>query len=200
MNKHANTSPKPASLPWYLVANAWECPADQAHLRAPFAELSTTWKLLLLSDGSVTRHLQLLTGEPTTVDVLSMTAIGMDGDGAPACISEIPGPRLRRQVVLHNQSGQRLAYAASWWQEDEVNTYLRDKALPIWVSLASQKAELFRDIRQLFYGESAALDELFGSTGPYWGRYYFFWHDQRPLTLIYEVFSPAIQEYLNADD
>ena len=36
----------------------------------------------------------------------------------------------------------------------------------------------------------------FGEEGPFWGRQYFFWHDNKPLTLIYEVFSPALQRLL----
>jgi chorismate lyase len=80
-----------------------------------------------------------------------------------------------------------------------VDDYLQNKSLPIWMSLAARKTELYRDIRQLVQGHCPALEEAFQCAGPFWGRYYFFWHDQKPLTLIYEVFSPAIQRYLNSD-
>lgn len=36
----------------------------------------------------------------------------------------------------------------------------------------------------------------FGAAGPFWGRQYLFWHGRRPLTLIYEVFSTALEELL----
>lgn len=36
----------------------------------------------------------------------------------------------------------------------------------------------------------------FGEPGPFWGRHYIFWHDSKPLTLIYEVFSPSLQRFL----
>lgn len=36
----------------------------------------------------------------------------------------------------------------------------------------------------------------FGHQGPFWGRQYLFWHCQRPLTLIHEVFSPSLQRHL----
>ena len=39
----------------------------------------------------------------------------------------------------------------------------------------------------------------FGSKGPFWGRSYLFWHGGRPLTLIYEVFSSGLGEFLGAD-
>ena len=36
----------------------------------------------------------------------------------------------------------------------------------------------------------------FGQRGPFWGRQYLFWHDKQPLTLIYEVFSTSLEQYL----
>ena len=36
----------------------------------------------------------------------------------------------------------------------------------------------------------------FGEAGPFWGRQYIFWHDGKPLTLIYEVFSTSLQRLL----
>ena len=36
----------------------------------------------------------------------------------------------------------------------------------------------------------------FKQEGPFWGRQYLFWHGQRPLTLIHEVFSPSLQRFL----
>ena len=36
----------------------------------------------------------------------------------------------------------------------------------------------------------------FGHAGPFWGREYIFWHSGQPLTLIHEIFSPALEKYL----
>lgn len=36
----------------------------------------------------------------------------------------------------------------------------------------------------------------FGEPGPFWGRYYIFWHQGRALTVIHEVFSPAMRQWL----
>lgn len=151
---------------------------------------------MLLGDGSPTRHLQLLTGEPTEVDVIDMSAIGMSPDGAPPLIQTVPGPRLRRQVWLRTASGQRLAYATSWWENSHVDEYLQNKSLPIWASLAKLRTELYRDVQGIEYGDSKALELAFGQPGPFWGRYYLFWHHGKPLTLIYEVFSPYLAKYL----
>ena len=40
----------------------------------------------------------------------------------------------------------------------------------------------------------------FRQPGPFWGRQYIFWHDGRPLTLIYEVFSPVLQQLLGPSE
>jgi chorismate lyase len=162
----------------------------------PAQQLSPTWQMLMLGDGSPTRHLQLLTGEPTEVDVIDMSPIGHDPDNAPSVIEAVPGPRLRRQVWLRTASGQRLAYATSWWEASHVDEYLQNRSLPIWASLARLRTELYRDIQGVHYGHSKALELAFGQTGPFWGRHYLFWHHGRPLTLIYEVFSPYLSKYL----
>ncbi|MBX2864187.1 MAG: chorismate lyase [Leptolyngbyaceae cyanobacterium MAG.088] len=162
----------------------------------PHDQLSPAWQILLLGDGSPTRHLQLLTREPTEVDVIEMSLVGMANDGAPSPISYVPGPRLRRQVWLRTASGQRLAYATSWWEASHVDEYLKNRSLPIWASLANLRTELYRDIQGIYYGWCPPLEDAFGQQGPFWGRHYLFWHHGKPLTLIYEVFSPYLMRYL----
>lgn len=150
----------------------------------------------MLGDGSPTRHLQLLTREPTEVDVIDMSPVEKGGDAAPVQIEKVPGPHLRRQVWLRTASGQRLAYATSWWEASHVDEYLENRSLPIWASLAKLRTELYRDIQGIYFGNSAALEEAFEQKGPFWGRHYLFWHHGKPLTLIYEVFSPYLIRYL----
>lgn len=52
----------------------------------------------------------------------------------------------------------------------------------------------------MYLGHNAELEGLLQCKGPFWGRHYFFWHKQKPLTLIYEVFSNRIQDYLVSTD
>jgi len=164
----------------------------------PHHILAPAWQILLLGDGSPTRHLQLLTQETTEVDVVDMSLIGMDGDHAPTPLQVVPGPRLRRQVWLRTASGQRLAYATSWWEASHVDEYLQNRSLPIWANLARSRTELYRDIQGIYLGHNAQLEVAFGETGPFWGRHYLFWHHGRPITLIYEVFSPYLCRYLGS--
>lgn len=107
---------------WHRLTPLWQGGEEVIQQGLPHAQLAPAWQLLLLGDGSPTRHLQLLTGEPTEVDVIDMSFIGMDLDSAPDLIEVVPGPRLRRQVWLRTASGQRLAYATSWWEASHVDS------------------------------------------------------------------------------
>ncbi len=184
---------------WYALDPLWQGNEALFQQGLPHQQLAPAWQMLLLGDGSPTRHLQLLTGEPTEVDVIDMSLIGMDRDNAPELIQAIPGPRLRRQVWLRTASGQRLAYATSWWEANHVDEYLENRSLPIWASLAKLRTELYRDVQGLYYGNSPALELAFEEPAPFWGRHYLFWHHGQPLTLIYEVFSPYLRQYLGRD-
>jgi chorismate lyase len=142
--------------------------------------------------------LRLLTREPTEVDVIDMSGIGADADQAPDLIEAVPTPRLRRQVWLRTASGQRLAYAVSWWDANLVDEYLQNRSLPIWENLSRLHSELYRDIQGIYYGYCPPLEVAFSQKGPFWGRHYLFWHSGQPLTLIYEIFSPYLQRYLGS--
>ncbi|MDD1418035.1 chorismate lyase [Dolichospermum sp. ST_sed1] len=183
---------------WHCLTPIWQGDEEVVKKGLPHTQLAPTWQLLLLGDGSPTRHVQLLTGEPTEVDVIDMSAIGMSSDHAPAIMQMLPGPRVRRQVWVRTASGQRLYYAASWWEASHVDEYLQNKSLPIWASLARLRTELYRDVQGIYYGHSEALESGFQEKGPFWGRHYLFWHHGQPLTLIYEVFSPFLTKYLGA--
>lgn len=192
----ALSSPLSTGYEWHRLAPIWQGGVAQVQAGLPHSQLAPAWQILLLGDGSPTRHLGLLTREKIEVDVLDMSPIGDSNDGAPNLISAIPTPHLRRQVWLRTASGQRLAYATSWWDAEHVDDYLQNRNLPIWESLTRLHTELYRDIQGLYYGRSPALEAAFQEKGPFWGRHYLFWHDGKPLTLIYEVFSPYLCKYL----
>ena len=194
----ATFKPSDITLPktWHALKPLWQGDETAVQEGLPHSQLAPAWQILLLGDGSPTRHLQLLTGEPTEVDVIDMSPIGLAPDNAPAQLEVVPGPRLRRQVWLRTASGQRLAYATSWWEASHVDDYLQNRSIPIWASLARLRTELYRDVQGLYYGHSPELEKAFGQSGPFWGRHYLFWHHGQPFTLIYEVFSPYLQRYL----
>lgn len=57
--------------------------------------------------------------------------------------------------------------------------------------------ELYREVQQLQCGTAPPeLERLLQRRGPFWGRQYYFYTNGRPLTLISEVFSPSLEQYL----
>ena len=157
--------------------------------------LSGPWRLLLLGDGSPTRHLQSLTGVAVDVEVIAMEADADPGHEAPAEVNELDRPLLRRQVWLRCGS-HTLAWAESWWNQGEAERHLQERNQPIWRSLTAKRAELYREVDGLALVEAPALEEGFGRPGPYWSRHYRFFRGGKELTVIREVFSPAVEQWL----
>ena len=137
--------------------------------------LSGPWRLLLLGDGSPTRHLQSLTGLEVEVEVIAMEADTDACHEAPAEVAELDQPLLRRQ---------------------EAARHLQERNQPIWRSLTAKRAELYREVDGLALVEAPALEEGFGRPGPYWSRHYRFFRGGKELTVIREVFSPAVEQWL----
>ncbi|MFN5968373.1 MAG: chorismate lyase [Pseudanabaena sp.] len=179
----------------------WQGSEDDIRKGLPFNLLSPTWQMFLMGDGAPTRHLQLLTQSDISVDVLAMTNIGDDDDNAPSDISLIAAPRIRRQIFLRSQkTGEIFSHATSWWSEDAMKKYLKDPSLPIWVSLNQKYTELYRDLKGIYKGACPQLAQPFGypENQEYWARHYLLWHGGEPITMLYEIYSPAIGKYLGS--
>ena len=179
---------------WPSPEAIWQAEADAvAAGEAP--SLSGPWRLLLLGDGSPTRHLQSLTGLAVEVEVIAMADDPDPGREAPAEVEELERPLLRRQVWLRC-GGDTLAWAESWWNQHEAELHLRQRSQPIWRSLTAERAELYREVDGLALVNAPALESGFGCPGPYWSRHYRFFRGGRELTVIREVFSPRLQSWL----
>ena len=196
----------------------WQAPhqqvlAGQTEDPVPGQALSGPWRLLLLGDGSPTRHLESLTGLPVEVELIAMAPEPLapgallpgaqtpgalppePGQEPPAEIAELSAPLLRRQVWL--RCGARaLAWAESWWNREEAELHLRRQHQPIWRSLTRDRAELFREVDGLALVQADWLAHRFQHPGPFWSRHYRFFRGGRALTVIREVFSPELQRWL----
>ncbi len=180
--------PSPPAL-WQVAVQAEE------PLGSIAAGLNGPWKLLLLGDGSPTRHLQLLTGVPVEVELIGMVPEPSIDSMAPTEVVELAPPLLRRQVWLCC-GGQPLGWAESWWNQAEAEAHLRDRGQPIWRSLTAGRAELFREVDGLARVQASWLAERFAAPGPFWSRHYRFFRRGRAITVIREVFSPSLERWL----
>ena len=118
-------------LSWQLLASSLQ-PHRMTHSFFPSPSRVSSKQITLLSDGSVTRHLQLMTGLPVSVDCLEMRGLGDQREGLPPGAAAVPGPLLQRQVLLRlpdplgeHPQGRAYVYAASWWNAATVDSYLR---------------------------------------------------------------------------
>eukprot|EP01023_Acetabularia_acetabulum_P003092 TRINITY_DN11327_c0_g1_i1.p4 TRINITY_DN11327_c0_g1~~TRINITY_DN11327_c0_g1_i1.p4 ORF type:complete len:149 (-),score=9.39 TRINITY_DN11327_c0_g1_i1:950-1396(-) len=118
---------------------------------------------------------------------------------SPKAAQQMPGKSiLQRQVLLRSPDPRGIVYvyASSWWNASTVNDYLTDKDQPIWISLSKEKTEIYREVQLVFCGTNKQLEEYFGVQDKFWGRQYIFWHRGQILTVLYEVFSSKLQQYL----
>ena len=158
-------------------------------------KLSGPWQLMLLGDGSPTRHLKLLTGHEVTIEVISMSVEKDNNLGAPEEVNELEPPLIRRQVWL--RCGElTLAWAESWWNAQEAKKHLQNKNQPIWKSLTQGRSELFREVDGLALVNANWLQSEFKDEGPFWSRHYRFFRQKKELTVIREVFSPKLEKWL----
>lgn len=97
-----------------LVDIVWDgSEADALLATSPLSREHPLWRLLLLSDGSVTRHLQILTGSAVTVDCLSMEPVSTGDSGLPRAVAELEHPLLQREVRRPDSAPAELAVVHS---------------------------------------------------------------------------------------
>ena len=150
---------------------------------------------MLLGDGSPTRHLQLLTKKETKVKLIGMEIEQLSIEDAPEEVNQLKKPLIRRQVWIEN-SDLTLAWAESWWNTEQVRLSLTNTKDPIWKNLTKDRSELFREVDAISIVNAPWLQQQFKYKGPFWSRNYRFFRNKKPLTIIREVFNPAIEKWL----
>ena len=173
----------------------WEEKATAFLVANALPKISGAWKLMLLGDGSPTRHLQLLTNHETKIRLISMQIDPVFEKEGPREIDQLKEPLIRRQVWIRNQN-KNLAWAESWWNSEQVSQNLKSKEEPIWKNLTQDRSELFREVDSISIVNSNWLEEEFCFEGPFWSRNYRFFRNKKPLTIIREVFNPLLETWL----
>ena len=173
----------------------WEEKATAFLVANALPKISGAWKLMLLGDGSPTRHLQLLTNHETKIRLISMQIDPLFKKEGPREIDQLKEPLIRRQVWIKNKN-KNLAWAESWWNSEQVSQNLKSKEEPIWKNLTQDRSELFREVDSISIVNSNWLEEEFCFKGPFWSRNYRFFRNKKPLTIIREVFNPLLETWL----
>lgn len=180
-------------LCWHRLSAEENTAISRADSRSP-ARPTGQWEKLLCGQGSPTQHIRDATGGKLRIELIDMSVTQNDG-AEPSLVRELLAPHLLRQVWGLSPEGERLFYAASWWEASKADLYLPRPTQPIWENLASIRPALQRKIMAIHRGECPALETGFGHQGPFWGRDYGFWHGDDLVAVIYEVFSPALARH-----
>ena len=173
----------------------WEETSSTFLNKNKYPEIPGAWKLMLLGDGSPTRHLQLLTNKETKIELIGMNYDKELSKETPKEIHQLSKPLIRRQVWIKNND-ITLAWAESWWNNEAVNINLPNKKEPIWKNLTKDRSELFREVDAISIVNSHWLQKEFSLKGPFWSRNYRFFRNKKPLTIIREVFNPHLESLL----
>ena len=130
-------------------------------------ELSKAQQLLLMTDGSVTTLLEVITGKPVVVTTLLQQVVEADAERASALDVEEGDNINYRVVVLKNDDDhQPLIYAESYTPiarlKKEFRHDLMKADIPIGRIMNQRKIESRREIRRIEIVCNEEVSELFG--------------------------------------
>ncbi|HYC19022.1 MAG TPA: chorismate lyase [Candidatus Bathyarchaeia archaeon] len=128
--------------------------------------LSKAQRLLLMTDGSVTTLLEVLTGKPVVVKTLLQQVVRADTERAAALDVEEGDNINYRVVVLKNDDDRPLIYAESYTPiaraQKEFRHDLMKADIPIGRILTQRRIESRREIRRVDTTSNDELSDLFG--------------------------------------
>lgn len=145
------------------------------------------WKVILLGDGSFTRHCQIITYGDTIINHISTSIYSK--------IYNLSQSYVNRKVWIGNSLKNKLIFASSWWSTEQYKAIYKYPSKAIGSFFIQSKLDYYRDIHCIFWGYSSELENCFLVPGPFWGRYYTLFHKGKPIALIYEIFSPLLENF-----
>jgi beta-ribofuranosylaminobenzene 5'-phosphate synthase len=136
-------------------------------MKDPNIPLSKWQRLLLMTDGSVTTLLEVLTGKPVVVKTLLQQVVRADTERAAALDVEEGDNINYRVVVLKNDDDDRpLIYAESYTPiarvQKEFRQDLMKADIPIGRILTKRRIESRREITRIGTTANDELSDLFG--------------------------------------
>ncbi|CAL6317420.1 unnamed protein product [Bathycoccus prasinos] len=149
-------------------------------------KLSPAWRVLLLSDGSVTRHLSVLGGKGFVNDD--------DDDKDGATSSALSESNVKVEVTSMKPCARDKSQP-----EDVVKIkgpLVQRERETMWSNLRKENVELYREVRRVYLGKNRRLAKAFGCEDldeAIWARHYIFWSGGEPVTVVFEAFSPKIE-------
>jgi chorismate lyase len=163
------------------------------------------WRLLLMSDGHLEGHLQVLARGTLRLELVE-TALALEAEEGGGSWVEVPAvadgmawPRRRRQVRLVGADGVALVHATSVWDAALYDRVMGpDEGRTIWEALHAARFGTARRVLGVRYGRCAELGRVFGCEegSMMWSREVLLKRERRPMVVVSEILSPRLEEYV----
>nr|UNJ16360.1 hypothetical protein [Boldiaceae sp.] len=150
--------------------------------------------ILLLSDGSLTRNLQIITNSNILISAPSFPLY--DNFGMFYFMKDLSLFNIRREICLIDDNKDNLVYAISWWKIP-YNNIISSLTIPIGNYFIYNEIDTYKDIYLIEIFKSDFFEKIFSYKGPFFCRYYFLWKDKTIEACFFEVFSPKIAKYFS---
>jgi chorismate-pyruvate lyase len=154
------------------------------------------WKILLVSDGSLTRNINTTQGQTIRINNIKhndkLSPLDKVFFSAIQHKKNEEHNLLKREVWLVNEDHNAMAFAESYRTRNNLGTISLYYNQPIGKSIIEAEIDIHRQLQTIYYGYSTEIEKIFDSYGPIWGRSYFIYCDKKPAILINEFFSPAL--------
>nr|YP_009295835.1 hypothetical protein Schim_089 [Schimmelmannia schousboei]AOM64770.1 hypothetical protein Schim_089 [Schimmelmannia schousboei] len=148
--------------------------------------IPTEWQLILMNDGSFTQNLHSLTGKHININI-SQTLNARSNNKK----------KNRRVIWLEDEINNKFISARSLWiLQSNNNQYIKTNK-PVGQSFIESKADIYKEINEIYYGYCTYLEQKFNSKNPIWGRKYTLYYNQQSYAIIQEFFSPQLINFLH---
>ena len=149
--------------------------------------------MFLLSEGSLTKSIDSITGEITQIKLINNQNIGIHYScRLENSLSGFTKSQIYRQIWLGNQNNYRLVFASSWWNQEMFYQYLPRQNIALGKILIEDELNLRREIHNIYYISSKKLERFFHFQGNIWSRSYTLFNKNKPFVLIQEFLSPNL--------
>nr|YP_009402701.1 hypothetical protein [Compsopogon caeruleus]ARX96055.1 hypothetical protein [Compsopogon caeruleus] len=147
--------------------------------------------ILMVSDGSLTRQLEILTQSSI------QTLYTLNSDISCSNAKKDLFCNVIREIYLINRDGDKLVYAVSWWISN-IHIHNIDyiiNNIPIGKYFIENRIDFYKDIISIHLLYSDNYRTIFFKQGPYWSRYYLLYLDKQAVAIFLEIFSPKLLDY-----
>lgn len=140
------------------------------------------WQLVLLSDGSFTQNLNSIIGQKININLIRQHLINNN--------------QVIRQVWIEDLYKNKMAFAESYWEKNEIKQSKLSHFRPIGKSMINDELDISKKIHNINYGYNFFIEKTLAIKHPILSKEYIIQYNNKPLTTIKEFFSSHLDTIL----